>query len=479
MQITPVNSKINFGYSKKLDNELKEKLNTNPQSPMNQTLLQINDVCNFCENQIRNCERKGTIKYYRVINLLSKFLIDAKCYLYRQIEYLYPELDYARRDIEHYDEESYRITDKTMDNATIQEVINSNPQLLQAHTWRDDLGCKYDEMTEYEAEQDAQSYTIYTYEQEPSLNSSAYGTAGKSGRQPLIEKYIPSKTSPKSLDDVVGIKDIVQDVEDLIIYPLEHKEEAKKREEEYGIEIPHFIVFHGPPGCGKTMLAQAIAAKSGCDMYKMDLSTVGSTYINGTVLNIKSGFEELKKIASKSEKPVILFMDEMDSMYSKRSEISSSEGGLEDNKVVNALLVMINEAIENNIIIIGATNMYDSLDSAVKRRINLNSYIGLPDKEEIKTLLEKLLSKFSKGKPIMENKKDLEELSSLLVGFSPDNISKLIIEASKIAYRKNRELSKEDFIQAVKITNIEKIDEKKYLPKSKRPAKNIGFSYGL
>lgn len=479
MQITPVSSKINFGYSKKLDNELKEKLNTNPQSPMNQTLLQINDVCNFCENQIRACEKRGTIKYYRVINLLSKFLIDAKCYLYRQIEYLYPELDYARRDIDQYDKESYRMMDSTLANETISDVINTNPQLLRAHTWREDLGCKYDEMTDYEEEYDSEDFDPYSYAQEIPYNSSVYSAAGKNSTQTLIEKYVPSKTSPKSLDDIVGIKDIVQDVEDLIIYPLEHKEEAKKREEEYGIEIPHFIVFHGPPGCGKTMLAQAIASKSGCDMYKMDLSTVGSTYINGTVLNIKSGFDELKKIANKSEKPVILFMDEMDSMYSKRSEISSSEGGLEDNKVVNALLVMINEAIENNIIIIGATNMYDSLDSAVKRRINLNSYIGLPDKEEIKILLEKLLSKFSKGKALMENKKDLEALSSLLVGFSPDNISKLTIEASKNAYRKNRELSKEDFIQAVKITNIEKIDEKKYLPKSKRPAKNIGFSYGL
>ena len=91
---------------------------------------------------------------------------------------------------------------------------------------------------------------------------------------------------------------------------------------------------------GKTMLAEAIAAQTGCDMYTMDLSKVGTSYINETAKNIRKAFEFVSKKASKADKPVILFLDEMDSILSKRMS-DNTEGSKEDNKSVSISIIAL------------------------------------------------------------------------------------------------------------------------------------------
>ena len=242
---------------------------------------------------------------------------------------------------------------------------------------------------------------------------------------------------------------IRDDIKELIIFPIEHPEEAQQRKLDYDIDIPHFIVFHGPPGCGKTMMAQAIAQETGCNMYTLDISKIGSSYVNETARNVNNAFEYVKQQAKKSEKPVILFLDEMDSMFAKRIN-DSSGGSREDNKTINSLLTLTTEAKENNIIIIGATNMFDIIDPAAKRRIDLNAYVGLPNKEEIVKLLKMRLNKFEKGKTLAQDEKALEALSRELGGHSPSNIVNIVKASAKIAYKSKRDLIKEDVQQAIK-----------------------------
>ena len=159
-------------------------------------------------------------------------------------------------------------------------------------------------------------------------------------------------------------------------------------------------------------------------------------------------------------------MDEMDTMAEKRMQ--SSNSSKEDNKVVNTLLPLISSAKAKNILIIGATNMYDFLDPAIVRRAGMKQYIGLPDSEEIAILLTKELSKFKKGKNFADNKKAISKLSKELTGYSPSNIKDIIMSASVNAYRCKRELRDVDFAQAIKQGNFEKINEKEYKSEAKK-----------
>jgi len=179
------------------------------------------------------------------------------------------------------------------------------------------------------------------------------------------------------------------------------------------------------------------------------------------------------KFQKNSDKPVIVFMDEMDSLLSKR------ESGIyvspEDNKVVNTLLPIITAAADNNIVIIGATNMYDSIDPAAKRRIEISAYIGLPDKEDIQKLFVKELSKIKMGESLAKNNEEIKELSAKFVGYTPSNIVNIIKEASRQACVQNREISKDDILNALQNGTYEKLKEEEYLPENKKIVKKMGF----
>ena len=88
--------------------------------------------------------------------------------------------------------------------------------------------------------------------------------------------------------------------------------------------------------------------------------------------------------------------------------------------------------------------MYNLIDPAAKRRVNLEAYVGLPNQEEIKKLLVKELSKIKKGVPLSQNAQDIEELSMELKGYSPSNIVNMVKASSKIAYKAQREIIKEE-----------------------------------
>lgn len=165
-------------------------------------------------------------------------------------------------------------------------------------------------------------------------------------------------------------------------------------------------------------------------------------------------------------------MDEMDSLAEKRMQDGSSSK--EDNKVVNALLPLISNAKAKNILVIGATNMYNFIDPAITRRSEMKQYIGLPDEKDIAVLLKKGLTSFKKGCKLASREESIERLSKELLGYSPSNIKDIITSASIIAYRNKRETQEDDFYTAIKNGSYEKINEKEYKLDSK--ARNIGFA---
>lgn len=454
-----LNNNINFGYDKRLNQKLNNRLNNSEQTPTTKLIGEMNSTCNSVESmiiQLENPSSGGVDRNEEQINILLSYFLSAKRTLCHLVDRIFPDLNFMKKTIDTLDKEE-------VEKAVIYESEPPQEVNKLCYKWREVLFQQLDDDLESKA-------NLST----PNGLSGVGVGFGEDGAQNSLLKFEPSSSSPKSLDDVIGLDKYKNKIRTFLIFPLENPKEAKQRELDYGIKIPGFSVFFGPPGCGKTMLAQAIAAESKCDMYMLDLSQVGSTYVNGTVINIAKAFKELEEIAQKSPKPVLLFMDEMDSLMSKRD--GSESKSEEDNKVVNTLLPLITRAQDKNILIIGATNMYNALDPAITRRIKFKPYIGLPNESDIKKLLIKELSKFKMGQNLAQDNEALEELSKKLVSYSPSNIVDMVSLASEYAYFESREVQAKDIEEALKDGNFEKINEEEYLPQNKKQNKIIkGF----
>jgi len=176
-----------------------------------------------------------------------------------------------------------------------------------------------------------------------------------------------------SFDDIAGMDDLKNELRAHVIKPLKNREKAEK----LGVSAPN-IVFHGPPGTGKTYTAQALATELGLPFAKLSGADVQSKWINESSTRVNNLFTEAKRVAAK-EGGAIVFLDELDSVLKNRTGAGSAHE--EDNKVVNEFLNHLEETGEHNIVFIGATNRLDALDDAGIRsgRIDKKIHVGKPD----------------------------------------------------------------------------------------------------
>ena len=459
------NNSVSFCYDKYLNHEVITRLNQNPDLAINRSILKMNETCNFIEDEIdflsnNNGQRSEN---YKQINILLGQFFPLKLMFTELIERFFPDLNYADREADNYEAEF-------MDTEIDFDIINDD-EIEKVYKWKEVISEAIITHSEEKRKlQNIDGIDKYFIDEKDFKKAIKTTYTDEGNIENLIEKFQPNEYSPTSLFDVCGLDKTKEKLERSIIEPLENPKIAKQRKEDYGIDIPRFVLLYGPPGCGKTMLTQAIAQETGCDMYMLDVSKIGSSYINESAKNIGTIFDYIKEKAQNSQKPIILFMDEMDSLMSKRS--GGSNADIESNKVVNTLLTQINELKNSNIIVFGATNMPDLIDSAGKNRANVSHYIGLPNEKEIVKLLKNNLSKYTMTKRISENTEDLAEIAKTLKGYSPRTIVNILADAKEIAYENEKELSKEDIKQAINSSDFEKIKEQDYIPNEK---KKIGF----
>jgi transitional endoplasmic reticulum ATPase len=187
-----------------------------------------------------------------------------------------------------------------------------------------------------------------------------------------------------SFDDIGGMDSLKDELERDVIKPLTtHKEKA----ESLGVSAPN-IVFHGPPGTGKTYMAKALATELQLPFVKLSGADIQSKWINESAGKVKELFNEAEEVAHNSG-GAIVFLDELDSVLRNRS--SGGGGHEEDNKVVNEFLNHLEDTTENDVVFIGATNRLESLDDAGIRagRIDKKVHIGKPDFKARKKILQK------------------------------------------------------------------------------------------
>lgn len=254
------------------------------------------------------------------------------------------------------------------------------------------------------------------------LNESALEEISKiTGIERNIKNPIPVKmeTSKKETHfSLPGRPELETFFNEHIIAVLNEPERYKK----LGIGFPSAILLYGPPGCGKTFAVNKLVDFLDLPKFEINSSTIASPYIHDTSKKIAGIFESAKNSA-----PSVVIIDEMESYLSNREMPASNSQHYEE---VAEFLRQIQDAQNNQILIIAMTNMYDKIDPAILRRGRFDHHIevGLPTVEEITALLNNITQNISLAEDI-----SLQDLANKLSGKSLADVAFVIKEAGLIS----------------------------------------------
>ncbi|HDZ17660.1 MAG TPA: AAA family ATPase [archaeon] len=244
-------------------------------------------------------------------------------------------------------------------------------------------------------------------------------------------------------DQVGGLQDLKQRLIEAVEWPLSHPTIFTRM----GVKPPKGILLYGPPGCGKTLLARAVATESEANFISIKGPELLSKWVGESEKAIREIFRKAKMAS-----PCIIFFDEFDSIAPSRGRHTSDSGVSE--KVLSQFLTELDGLeVSKDLVVIAATNRPDILDPALIRPGRIDRILLVPLPDEAGRL--EILKIFTKGMPLASGI-DIEDLSEMIEGFSGADIETWCREAAMIALRENiraRKVTYENFKDARKDVN--------------------------
>lgn len=227
-------------------------------------------------------------------------------------------------------------------------------------------------------------------------------------------------------DDVGSLQDIREELKLAVLAPVKFPEKLAK----LGLTAPSGVLLCGPPGCGKTLLAKAIANEAGINFISVKGPEMMNMYVGESERAVRACFQRARNSA-----PCVIFFDEFDSLCPKRSEGNDSGSGT---RIVNQLLTEM-DGVEDRkgVYILAATNRPDIIDPAILRpgRLDTILYVGLPqlqDRVEIFNAVTK-----NRTKPVLAEDVDLEELAAKTDGYTGADLAGLVRQAAMLALKES------------------------------------------
>lgn len=251
----------------------------------------------------------------------------------------------------------------------------------------------------------------------------ALGTSNPSAlRETVVE--IPTTT----WNDIGGLDQVKQELQETITYPVEHPEKFLK----YGMSPSKGVLFYGPPGTGKTLLAKAIANECQANFISIKGPELLTMWFGESEANVRDVFDKARAAA-----PCVMFFDELDSIAKARGGGGGGDAGGAGDRVLNQILTeMDGMNAKKNVFIIGATNRPDQIDPALLRpgRLDQLIYIPLPNEPSRLSILTAALRKSPIAKDV-----NLGYLAKSTHGFSGADLTEICQRAAKLAIRESIE----------------------------------------
>ncbi|MCX8187440.1 MAG: ATP-binding protein [Nitrososphaeria archaeon] len=258
-------------------------------------------------------------------------------------------------------------------------------------------------------------------------------------------EYVIENPPPVKWDDVVGLEQAKKAIMESIAYPM-------KRPDLFPLGWPRGILLFGPPGCGKTMLAAAVANEIDAVFMHIDASVIMSKWLGESEKNISMVFKLAREYES-SGKPVIIFIDEVDSLAAMRVNEVGGEARAR-NQLIKEMDGLLDKGRNSIIYVLAATNKPWLLDEPFIRRFQKRIYVDLPSYEERVELFKHYARKLN-----LDENVEFRELARLTNGYSAADIHAICMEVQmKVVSEffesgggdEPRKIRMEDFFEIIK-----------------------------